>query len=118
MTAKKENRGGARPNSGPKRQTLSVRQIREMRKAAEKRAKQEGKTLYDILLDFSYDTDLSVKDRQASTKLYLDKMHISVSEGGETDKALGPSIYLPEQKPTLAAVTDIKKAKKDPEGET
>ena len=113
MTAKKENRGGARPNSGPKRQTLSVRQIREMRKAAEKRAKQEGKTLYDILLDFSYDADLSVKDRQASIKLYLDKMHISVSEGGETDQALGPSIYLPEQKPTLAAVTDINEAKKD-----
>ena len=107
----KENRGGARPNSGPKRQTLSVRQIREMRKAAEKRAKQEGKTLYDILLDFSYDNDLSVKDRQASIKLYLDKMHISVSEGGETDKALGPSIYLPEQKPILAAVIDINEAK-------
>ena len=112
MTTKKENRGGARPNSGPGRQTLSVRQIREMRKTAAKRAKQEGKTLYDILLDFSYDADLSVKDRQASIKLYLDKMHISVSEGGEADKVVGPSIYLPDQKPTLAAVTDIKKAKK------
>ena len=83
-----------------------------MRKAAEKRAKQEGKTLYDILLDFSYDAGLSVKDRQASIKLYLDKMHISVSEGGETDKALGPSIYLPEQKPVLASVTDIRKDEK------
>ena len=100
----KENRGGARPNSGPKRQNLSVRQIREMRKTADKRAKKEGKTLYDILLDFSYDADLSVKDRQASIKLYLDKMHISVSEGGEADKAIGPSIYLPEQKPKLEVV--------------
>ena len=112
MTTKKENRGGARPNPGPARQTLSVRQIREMRKTAAKRAKKEGKTLYDILLDFSYDADLSVKDRQASIKLYLDKMHISVSEGGEADKVVGPSIYLPGQKPTLAAVTDIKNAVK------
>ena len=50
--------------------------------------------------------------------MYCDKMLIAVAEGGEADKTLGPAIYLPEQKPTLAAVTDIKKAKTGSEGKT
>lgn len=101
---KKDNRGGARPNSGPKKQTLSVRQIQEMRKAAEARAKAEGRSLYDILLDFAYDDDLSVKDRSACIKLYLDKMHIAVHEGGEADQAAGPALYLPKHRDNVVPI--------------
>ena len=115
---KKDNRGGARPNSGPKAQTLSATQLKEMREAAAAKAKKEGKTLFDVCLDWVYDKDLKIDRRQAAWKMYCDKMLIQASEGGEADKTLGPSIYLPEQKPTLAAVTDIKKAKQNLKGET
>ena len=118
MTAKKENRGGARPGSGPKAQTVSVSQLKEMREAAAEFAKEHGKTLFQVCLDWIGDESLKIDRRQAAWKMYTDKMLIQVSEGGEADKTLGPSIYLPEQKPTLAAVTDIKEAKKEPEGST
>ena len=107
----KENRGGARPNSGPKAQTVSATQLKEMRDEAEKAAKEHGKTLFQVCLDWIFDEDLKIDRRQAAWKMYTDKMLIQASEGGEADKTLGPSIYLPEQKPTLAAVTDIKEAK-------
>ncbi len=121
MTAKKENRGGARPNSGPKPQTVSAEQLKDMREAAAKKAKKEGRSLFDVCLGWIYDKEIKIDRQQAAWKMYTDKMLIQASEGGEADKTLGPSIYLPKQKPTLAAVTDIKKAKKDkkePEGET
>ena len=41
---KKDNRGGARPGSGPKAQTVSATQLKEMRDAAEKAAQEHGKT--------------------------------------------------------------------------
>ncbi len=135
MTAKKENRGGARPNSGPKPSSLSANQVKALLRTVKKYAKEYGKTIDDILLDFAYgvtvmplvDKDgtvldlikktVSTRDRIASIKIVKDLSAPKISEGGEADRTLGPSIYLPEQKPTLAAVTDIKKAKKDPEGE-
>src|SRR2546421_189232 len=41
--------GGARPNSGPKPQTLSAHQVELMLKAAEKRAAETGKTIDEVL---------------------------------------------------------------------
>jgi hypothetical protein len=76
-----------------------------MREAAEKRAKREGRTIFDVLLDFIYGEDVNSKDKLAASKLYLDKMMISVSEGGEADQALGPAVYLPEQRPDLKVVS-------------
>ncbi len=113
MTAKKENRGGARPNSGPKPQTVSASQLKEMREAAAEFAKEHGKTLFQVCLDWIGDESLKIDRRQAAWKMYTDKMLIQASEGGEADTSLGPSIYLPEQKPTFSAVVDIQKAKKD-----
>jgi len=81
-----------------------------MRMAADRMAKATGRSLFDILLGFAYDESLSVKDRQASVKLYLDKMMISVSEGGEADKNAGPAVFLPEMRPNLELVDGGKKA--------
>lgn len=75
-----------------------------MREAAETRAKKEGKTLFEVVLDWIYDPAQSIKDRQTAMKLYLDKMLIAVSEGGEADKEGGPAVYLPAQRPQLEAV--------------
>jgi hypothetical protein len=79
-------------------------QVRAMREAAEKRAKETGKTLFEVVLDWIYDERQAIKDRQTAMKLYLDKMLISVSEGGEADKEGGPAVYLPAQRPQLETV--------------
>jgi len=75
---------------------LSISQLKEMRKAAEKAAKEHGKTLFEICLEWIYDEGLSTSQRMHAWKLYADKMIIAVSEGGEADVASGPAIYLPE----------------------
>ena len=103
--AKKENRCGARPNSGPKKQTLSVRQVQELLNRAKDFAKRTGKTVDDILLEFVYgqtvdgeELKIGVRDRLAALKLFKDHTSIKPGEGGEADKQLGPTIYLPEHK--------------------
>ena len=107
---KKENRGGARPNSGPPKQTLSQSQIKEMRDAAHARAKKEGRSIFDVLLDIVYGESTNTKDCLAASKLYLDKMMIAVKEGGETDKVLAPQIYLPQELPDTDEAPDYKVA--------
>ena len=112
MTAKKENRGGARPNSGPKPFSLSASQVKELLRTVKKFAKEHGKSIDDILVGMVYAEKITDNNRLAAIKLVKDLSAPKISEGGTADTQLGPSIYLPEQKPILAAVTDIQKAKK------
>ena len=111
---KTENRGGARPNSGPKKETLSVRQVKEMRKKAAEYAKRFGKTIDEILLDFVYgvavshtidaETDeveieekkIGTRDRIACIKLWKEYTSPKITEGGPADTELGPKVYLPQ----------------------
>ena len=109
----KENRGGARPNSGPKPFSLSTNQVKELLRTVKKAAKEHGQSIDDILVEMVYTEKTTDNNRLAAIKLIKDLSAPRISEGGEADRTLGPSIYLPDQKPTLAAVTDIKKAKKD-----
>ena len=108
-----ENRGGKREGAGRKPETLSGRQVKEMLKTAKEWAKEQGKTIDDILMYIIYDKKTNDNSRLAAIKLFKEYTIAKIQEGGEMDKVLGPTIYLPEQKPTLAAVTDIKEAKKD-----
>lgn len=109
----KENRGGARPNSGPKPFSLSTNQVKGLLRTVKKAAKKHGQSIDDILVEMVYTEKTTDNNRLAAIKLIKDLSAPRISEGGEADRTLGPSIYLPDQKPTLAAVTDIKKAKKD-----
>ena len=101
---KKDNRGGARANSGPKSTTVSASQLKEMRDAAAAAAEKHGTTLFDVCLAWIYDPALKIDRRQAAWKMYTDKMLIQVSEGSEADKTVGPSVFLPEQHPRLKLV--------------
>jgi len=103
-TSKKETRGGARPNSGPKSPTVSASQLKDMRDAAERKAETEGRSLFDVCLDWVYDSELKIDRQQAAWKMYTDKMLIHVSEGGEADKTAGPAVYLPKQRPKFEVV--------------
>lgn len=113
---RKENRGGARPNSGPKKEALSARQVRMMLNTAQQYAKKHKKTLDMVLVGFAYDEELSAKDRMAAIKLFKDKTMAPISEGGEADKQLGPAIYLPEQSPDPGKVVPIDRALEAPSG--
>jgi hypothetical protein len=101
---KPETRGGYREGAGRKRELLSVRQVSEMLAKAKEWAEQEGKTIDDILLMFIYDKELTAKDRLASIKLWKEYTIAKLQEGGETDEALGPAVFLPAQHPRLVAV--------------
>ena len=121
----KPSHGGKRKGAGRPTETLSVRQVNEMRAKMKERAKITGKDENDILIDWiqaieadGATVDIGIKDRIACMRIWKEYTSPKITEGGEADKTLGPSIYLPEQKPTLAAVTDIKKAKTGAEGET
>jgi len=93
---KVENRGGYRPGAGRKPEmTLSAMQIREMHKAAKKKAKEEGKTVDEVLLEHVYCDNR--RESIAAIKIWKEYTTPKIHEGGETDKTAGPAIYLPEQ---------------------
>ncbi len=103
--------GGKREGAGSKpgkQQTLSVSQVENLRKSAIKRAKETGRSLEDVVLDIAMDQEAPYRDQLAAAKLYWDKMLISVGEGGEADKALGPQIFIPEKFPDSDEAPDFK----------
>ena len=101
---KRDGRGGARPGSGRKPTTLSAWQVDNLLKTLARKAKETGKDIDQLLVDRVYDETLSDRNFLAAVKLVKDLTSPKLTEGGETDKALGPSIYLPEQKPKLEIV--------------
>lgn len=107
-TGPKSGWGGARPNSGPKKQTLSALQVQIMLDKAKEYAKKYKKTVDDILLQFIYSEELNEKDRIACIKLWKEYTVAKLQEGGETDNALGPQVYLPEEKPDPSKVVQLK----------
>lgn len=78
-----------------------------MLNVANQYAKKHKKTLDMVLMDFAYDDSLPVRDRMAAIKLFKDKTMAPISEGGDADSQLGPSIYLPEMKPDPGKVVPI-----------
>jgi len=109
-TKKKENRGGKRegagrkPGTGPGREALSVRQVKEFQAVAEKLAKEFGYPVIEVAGRIAYDEDAPRRDRLAATKLFLDKVTIAATEGGEADRNLGPAIYLPKQRDNIVKI--------------
>jgi len=102
--AKKDPRGGKRVGAGrpPGRETLSVRQVKEMRAKMKERAKVTGKDENDILIDFIQALDaegepikIALRDRIACIKLWKDYTSPKITEGGEADKET-LHVYLPK----------------------
>jgi len=101
--------GGTRPGAGRPKDTYSAQQIRKMLKLAKKFAKKHGKSIDEVILGFIYDDDMATTHRFNSIKLWKEITMPKISEGGAADKALGPGIYLPTEKPDLSVVVPIKK---------
>ena len=105
MTAKKENRGGARPNSGPKPFSLSTSQVKELLRTVKKFSKKHGKSIDDVLVSMVYDENITDNNRLAAIKLVKDLSAPKISEGGAADRQLGPAVFLPERHPRLEVVS-------------
>ena len=101
---KRDRRGGARPGAGRKPTTLSAWQVDNLLKTLARKAKETGKDIDQLLVDKVYGENLSDRNFLAAVKLVKDLTSPKLTEGGEADKVLGPSIYLPEKKPKLEVV--------------
>jgi hypothetical protein len=89
---------------------LSQIQVKRMLRKGRKWAREHKKDVDDWLLHVIYAAETRDSDRIAAIKLWKDHTMVKISEGGDADKALGPSVYLPEQRPVLAAVNGGKSA--------
>jgi hypothetical protein len=110
---KQENRGGLRAGAGRKpglQTSLAAAQVEKMLRKARRAAKKHGKDVDDVLLEFVYSVQEKTRDRLAAIKLWKDFSAVKITEGGETDKALGPAVFLPSQRPTLSVVDGKKSA--------
>jgi len=109
---KKENRGGARPGSGPKPQyQLSEKEVKLLVKAMRKKAKETGMHISDKLADLIYQ-DADKRTALAAMKLYYDKVIVSVSEKDVNIKqTTAPAIGLPpkQKDPALKVMQGGKK---------
>ena len=106
-TGPKGEWGGGRPGSGRKKMTLSAASVAQMLKTAEVWAKKKKKTVDDILFEFVYDEGIPVRERIACIKIVKDYTTAKLTEGGTTDEALGPAVYLPEERPDPGNVVPI-----------
>lgn len=105
MTGKpKTNWGGARENAGRPRKTLTAAQVEKMLVVARRYARSHGKTVDELLMETMYSPQTNTRDRLWAIKMFKDCTMAKISEDGATDAALGPSIYLPEQRPVLNVV--------------
>jgi len=110
MQTKRETRGGKREGAGAKKRLLSMTQVAAALDTAERYAKKEGKNVDEILLDFIYGKvdKQTVKEQLAAIKIWKDKTMIQLAEGGESDQALAPEVYLPSERPDPAKIVPIK----------
>jgi hypothetical protein len=104
----KENRGGKRTGSGRKSLlALMGCTSADMIKTAEFIAKQESKTIDEVLLEIAYHAE-SVQHQLAAIKIFKEYTIAKVSEKKvEINKKQAPKVYLPEKKPDPAKVIPI-----------
>ena len=80
-----------------------------MLKKAETYAKDFGKDVDDILLEFIHakgerGDQATINQSIACIKLWKEYTIAKLEEGGEADRTLGPKVFLPEQHPRLEVI--------------
>lgn len=97
MSTKKENRGGAREGSGPKKKIKKYSEAvkRRYELAAKKIEKETGQSIEEHYLRMSIDPDVQPAARAAFAKLYNEALLVKESEHTLNDNRQGPVIGLP-----------------------
>lgn len=115
---KVENRGGARPGSGRKRSEISTKALRELLKACKKRAKKEGRTIDDVLLDIIYSRNYTLVKPHVQIQAIKLIKELEISKHSESERRVtedkGPGLFLPEAKPDPAKEIPINDPKVTP----
>jgi len=101
---KPDGRGGRREGAGRKPETLSGHQVHDMLMTAQRWAKEQDKTIDDILMFIIYDKKTTDNARLAAIKCFKDYTIPKIHEGGDTDKNVGPAVFLPEKHPRLEVI--------------
>ena len=72
LPGKTDGRGGARPGAGRKPiYVISEKEVEKLVEAAEKKAKETGKSIADVLIDLAYQKD-DKRTALAAVRIYLD----------------------------------------------
>jgi hypothetical protein len=97
----KENRGGKREGAGrPKKEKNYSEDFKEkLLEALEVKAKDTGKSIYQVMVDLIYDEKTQSSVKQAMIKLVKEVFVVSESKKTVENYDLGPKVYLPEVKP-------------------
>ena len=100
MAEKKENRGGAREGTGPKKKikTISDKAKRRWVVAARKFAKENGITVEQAILNMIVDEKVQDSVKVGAAKLYSEAIIAKSSEQTITTQDTTPRIYLPEKR--------------------
>lgn len=105
---KVETRGGTRANAGRPRIEISDYEVKKLLKAARKKEKETGKSVYDILMDMIYSG--REKERGPGLRMFLDTV---ISRSKQQDVKVtttnAPAVYLPEQRPDPAKLEVVKR---------
>jgi hypothetical protein len=67
-------------------------------------AQRYGKDIDDVILELIYTADESGRTKVSAWKGWRELTMPKITEGGETDKALGPKLFLPEHRPPELSV--------------
>ncbi len=102
-----DNWGGGRGGAGRPKNKLTTCQVKNMLDTAATYAKKHGITVDELLLECMYSETAHIQYRLQAIRLFKDKTMAHITEGGDTDRDLGPATYLPEEKPDFAKVVDI-----------
>ena len=72
LPGKTDGRGGARPGAGRKpAYVISEKEVKKLVEAAEKKTKETGKSIADVLIDLAYQKD-DKRTALAAIRIYLD----------------------------------------------
>ena len=102
-----ENRGGARPGSGPKPAFgISEREMKRLMTELRKKAKEKGQNWQARFVEHLYSDDW--REEAAFFKMLTDKLFVKTSENESTVTThAAPAIVLPEQLPDPAKVLKL-----------
>ena len=133
LPRKTDGRGGARPGAGRKpKYIISEKEVEKLVEAAEKKAREKGESIADVLIDLAYQKD-DKRTALAAIRIYLDytitkttEKDINLNQNQNTGPTifetndrgemvitqLGSSrIFLPEQKPDPAKLIPMNQEK-------
>jgi hypothetical protein len=108
MAGIKGKSGGARPNAGRPKKTLTQQQVSKIIKAVEKKGKENGISWSDSFAEMLFDPVANYRERLQAFRLFMEiTISKSIEQNINVNKNQAPKIYLPEKRPDPAKVIPI-----------